>query len=435
MLTLLSALVLALATWAAYGEAPVVALSGNHSDATLPFWQDYTYCQGRMIEPRKAWQPLPNAIMVKLQVMHRHGARAPAFSKIPGDDTEWYQCGNPDEFTFTNQGDVLSPGRSPYMKEQIVIGGAFNQTLWQGNCDVGELTSLGSHRMDEVGRTLREIYVDQLHFLPECMDSSFQISHTYIWRTRMSVENLMAGMYPIQYREPMQTLTMHVKPSVIEVMISNPTACPALANLTAVWTKSPEYAASLAPYSALQTKLVTAYNTSGVAGYNTTQTLYDTASATFCHGLGLKGNLTGGDIETLVIPGTASYHGLWRTFAEAEQAKALGVGPWLIEILASFSDLSTKLQVYSAHDASLDMFLGVVADPDLPWPPFSSSVEIELWQHEREGLVVRMYYEGLIVPAHPQLNCSFEACPLPTLEAFMRRYILDDYPAACAVTA
>jgi len=112
---------------------------------------------------------------------HRHGARAPVLAKIPGDDTEWYQCGNPDEFTFMNQGDTLSPTRSPYMKEQIVINGAYNESLWQGNCDVGELTSLGSHRMNAVGRILRQIYVDELHFLPEFMDSKFQISHTYIW--------------------------------------------------------------------------------------------------------------------------------------------------------------------------------------------------------------------------------------------------------------
>jgi len=80
-----------------------------------------------------------------------------------------------------NQGDILSSGRSPYMKEQVVINGAFNYTLWQGDCDIGELTSLGSHRMNYIGSVLREIYVDQLAFLPEYMDSSFQISHTYIW--------------------------------------------------------------------------------------------------------------------------------------------------------------------------------------------------------------------------------------------------------------
>lgn len=227
---------------------------------------------------------------------------------------------------------------------------------------------------------------------------------------------------------------MHVKPSVIETMISNPTACPKLAVLQAAFLNSSAYAATLAPYAGLQSTIVNAYGTKNLTGCNTTQTLYDTASATYCHGLGLKGNLTAENIQTLVIPGTSSLHNIYRTNPNAEEAKLLAVGPWLAQILASFADRSTKLQIYSAHDASLDMFLSVVADPDLPWPPFSSSVEIELWQHQTEGLVVRMYYEGMIVPAHPALACSFEACPLNTLEAFLGRYIASDYAAACATT-
>ncbi|EMC98522.1 hypothetical protein BAUCODRAFT_138258 [Baudoinia panamericana UAMH 10762] len=363
---------------------------------------------------------------------HRHGARSPATGPVPGDSTPWYQCGNPDEFTFTNEGDYLEPGRSPYMKEQITIDGLFNYTFWQGNCDLGELTSLGSLRMQAIGRTLRSVYVDQIGFLPQQMDSGFQISHTYIWRTRESVENLFAGLYPIQYRQPTQTLTMHVKPQNIEVMISNPTACPRLGQLTTAFTTSSTYLSALQPFNALQSTLVAAYGTQNVSGWNTTQTLYDTASAEYCHGLGTKGNITGSNIQSLVIPGTASYHELFRSNPMAEQAKQLAVGPWLSQILASFYDRSTTLQVYSAHDASLDMFLSVVANPDLPWPPFSSSVEIELWQHNTMGLVVRMYYEGMIVPAHPNLNCSFTACPLGTLQAFMSRYILPNYRTACA---
>lgn len=240
----------------------------------------------------------------------------------------------------------------------------------------------------------------------------------------------MDGMYPEPYRRANQTLTMHVKPSTIETMISNPTACPKLAAITAAYANSSAYNATLAPFKALQAKLSAAYNITGSsAAY-----IPDTASATYCHGLGLKGNLTGADIQSAMIYGTSAYHNLFRANPEnGELAKKLSVGPWLAEILASFSDNSTRLQVYSAHDASLDMFLAVVADPDLPWPPFSSNVEIELWQHESKGMLVRMFYEGMVVPAHPSLNCSFEGCPLGILTTFLQGYILMDMAAACAV--
>lgn len=79
------------------------------------------------------------------------------------------------------------------------------------------------------------------------------------------------------------------------------------------------------------------------------------------------------------------------------------------------------------------MFLAVVADPDLPWPPFSSSVEIELWQQSQGGMVVRMFYEGMVVPANPELKCSFEACPLRVLQESLRRFVVVDLGRACTV--
>lgn len=152
-----------------------------------------------------------------------------------------------------------------------------------------------------------------------------------------------------------------------------------LANLTAQFVASTAYSDTLTPYATLQEKLVQAYNTIGVKGFNTTQTLYDTASATFRHGLGLKGNLTAADIQTATIPGTSSYHSFLRQGQHVYDAKRLAVGGWLAEILESLSNPAQPLVIFSAHDASLDMFLSVVADPDLPWPAFASSVLIELW--------------------------------------------------------
>lgn len=45
----------------------------------------------------------------------------------------------------------------------------------------GQLTTFGSRQLEQLGRTLRTIYVDTIKFLPKNMDSTFRISHTYIW--------------------------------------------------------------------------------------------------------------------------------------------------------------------------------------------------------------------------------------------------------------
>jgi len=42
----------------------------------------------------------------------------------------------------------------------------FNNVLWQGSCDAGQLTVKVSLQHFELGKALRQIYVDKLGFLP-----------------------------------------------------------------------------------------------------------------------------------------------------------------------------------------------------------------------------------------------------------------------------
>lgn len=61
-----------------------------------------------------------------------------------------------------------------------------------------------------------------------------------------------------------------------------------------------------------------------------------------------------------------------------------------MHIIASTSILDIELQVYPAYGASLDMFLPVVADPYLPWPPSASSMDIESYFPESKTRSFRM---------------------------------------------
>lgn len=115
----------------------------------------------------------------------------------------------------------------------------------------------------------------------------------------------MSGMYPEPYHQPSQTLTMHVQPSTIETMISNPYTC---LTITAAYANSSAYNQTLAPFQALGPKLSAAHNLTGPsAAY-----IPGTASATYCRGLGPKGNLTGADIQSAMIYGTFAYRNLYR---------------------------------------------------------------------------------------------------------------------------
>jgi hypothetical protein len=103
---------------------------GAHS--RMRIWSNYKSCT--------CYRSVPYMFSVlTLSNRHRHGGRSPGSSRIPGDTTPWYQCGNPDEFVFMNMGNRISDNRSPFMKEMTTINGAFAYTMLQGNCDLGKL--------------------------------------------------------------------------------------------------------------------------------------------------------------------------------------------------------------------------------------------------------------------------------------------------------
>lgn len=131
----------------------------------------------------------------------------------------------------------------------------------------------------------------------------------------------------------------------------------------------------------------------------------------------------------------------------AETMKRLAAGPFLRELAESLratihqSSSSTRsvakayrpFEVFSAHDASLDMVLSVIADPNTPWPAYASTVILETWQQASGQYVVRVLYEGKVVPANAGLKCSLAACPAETFLAFIESYVPQDITKECKV--
>ena len=62
--------------------------------------------------------------------------------------------------------------------------------------------------------------------------------------------------------------------------------------------------------------------------------------------------------------------------------------------------LKTKFHLYSAHDDTLGAILGAIRYPLLSWPPYASSLAIELWRREKDGIYfVHLLYNGKSIPA------------------------------------
>ncbi|KAG0046317.1 Acid phosphatase-like protein 2 [Gryganskiella cystojenkinii] len=434
-------------------------VAGQSSNTTTdPIYSDYNYCQGISPVAHKTYQPIKGAKLHKVQVMMRHGDRTPAYV-LPGDHTNYNICSQPAEFNFmaNNKNSKVASSSSPFLKNNILVSdeNLYASSYWGGNCEIGQLTNRGSQQTVDVGTNLRSIYVDELKFLPSTLDADqIYARNTYVWRTKESAENFFAGFYPLKHRRhgvEGSVITLNTYPQSIETLTLNPTACPKLGLLYQNFFKTPTYLNYFKTNYALMTKVNTILGVTHVPTYNTTLN-GDAVMPRYCNKLPLgcsasdpKQCLTKDDVVQTMTQSTFMFSAPFRFESTAEEVKRLAVGPFLKTLSSSIratTAAATKrnpskkrvrpFELYSAHDQSLDQVLAVIAEPNTPWPGYASSVIFETWETSAKKLVVRVLYEGRVVPANANLKCTLDACPLDVFLAFIESYVPKDIATECS---
>src|SRR5690349_16498910 len=168
--------------------------------------------------------------------MMRHGDRTPSYF-LPGDKTNYNICSNPPEISIMANSDDIQASGTPNLRTNIVVSPEDNlyaSTYWPGNCEVGQLTNRGTAQTRQVGQDLRRVYVDQLGFLSSRLDTEdVYVRNTYMTRTKMTAENFLNGLYPLNTRAKDDVITLNTYPSQIETLALNTVVCP---NLTALYS-------------------------------------------------------------------------------------------------------------------------------------------------------------------------------------------------------
>ncbi|GJJ72955.1 hypothetical protein EMPS_05313 [Entomortierella parvispora] len=433
-------------------------VAGQSSNSTN-IYANYNYCQGISPIAHKTYAPIKGAKLHKVQVMMRHGDRTPSYV-LPGDHTDYDICSQPAEFNFmaNNQNSKIASTQSPFLRSNILVSdeNLFAPTYWRGNCEVGQLTNKGSQQTKEVGQTLRAIYVDELKFLSSTLDpDDLYVRNTYVWRTKESAERFLDGFYPLKHRPhgvDASVITLNTYPQSIETLIMNPGACERLAILYEGFFKTPTYLNYYKSNYALMTKVNTILGVTNVPTYNTTMN-GDAVMPRYCNKLPLGCSttdpsqcLTAQEVVQAMTESTFMYSAVLRYESTAEEVKRLSVGPFLktlsSSIRATTSALTKKqrhgtkrvrpFELYSAHDQSLDQVLSVIAEKLTPWPAYASTVIFETWETAAKKLVIRVLYEGKVVPANPNLKCTLDACPLDVFLDFVESYVPTDITAECS---
>ncbi|CAG8464911.1 697_t:CDS:2 [Acaulospora morrowiae] len=339
----------------------------------------------------------PDYLSLRLvQVIHRHGERAPRkrlTEFIPG---LWNLCHAAqacillpqqgiDElhFEFSSNLPPLSAsltGLAESSRIQKVIS-------LPGDCSESQLTDIGRTSMSQLGAHLRDLYVNRLKFLDAKIsdenDESIYLRSTYFNRTFESLHQLfIGGLYPSKYRENSFSLKIHTRDPYSENLYANH-KCKRFFELLSEFQKtaSSRHESKL---KSLNEKLKPIVNEVSFSSNPSCNELLAKSN-----GIPLPKEFTADVIDDLNAVSTGRSFG---GFDEIPELRRLGIGPLLFElqdqILSKIGNSkesadNLKLAIYSTHDVTIAPLLAALdAYENRRWPPFASHIIIELFQQK-----------------------------------------------------
>ncbi|KAI3653154.1 hypothetical protein MP228_002579 [Amoeboaphelidium protococcarum] len=345
-----------------------------------------------------------------------------------------------------------------------------------GTCFFGQLTDKGRETHYRLGTSLRQLYVDKLRFLPPVWDSSRHQQHLYVRstdypRTVESVQHLLGGIYPRQYRRG--SPTVYTRFHGDETLFGDSTCLKwrrMVKDFSETWKQNnKEFVAGLNQKFKQLVDLPSKPNL---------HMIQDTLIALYAHNIKLPSHVEPADMLQL----EKYVNNLWfRVYQSNDEAVRLGIGRFINEMKQVFEwrikqvvdgnqdknysdqDLTSsstnkngnnlgqdelKMAIYSGHDSTLGPVLGMLKLDDDRWPAFASNLTFELLQDTSQvqqqsskspssSLYIRSKYNGVIRQL-PFCQAKGKHHPkhkdLCTLDAFfdrMEQVIPKDYKQEC----
>ncbi|KAJ5970164.1 Histidine phosphatase superfamily clade-2 [Penicillium vulpinum] len=346
----------------------------------------------------------PAALKLQLvQVFLRHGERTPVSSRFldmassSKDLSEWngFQWHRKMESFGSNDQAMITTGP----------GGRV-----EGMCLHGELTDKGRETTYALGQRLRNLYVDQLGFMPEIKSDTedMYLRATPIPRALESLQQAFWGMYPASAR------TLDFAPPVIvarqineETLFPNEGNCKRFRQLARLfadraatrWNDSEQ----MAYLNSLWSKYMPEESPKvAVDAHPRLSGIMDTINATDAHGPATKLPSEFYDKKGRGILDRIAVEEWFAGYGESSEYRKLGIGAlmgdvvdrmvstaveggWRSETAASGSgnpetSKNIKFAMSGCHDTTLAAILSSVGGfQNQSWPPFTSSIAVELF--------------------------------------------------------
>lgn len=407
---------------------------GYKSDSEeLASTKRYSYCQAPTPNPRR-YKPVEDGILLSVHLIARHGDRTPtSFLPFGYEKDPWY-CG-PVVSQIKNQENLVQ-GTVIFNQDLCIEGGycarnPMNTILWPGNCTSGQLTPKGISMLYELGKALKDIYIDKLHFISSDWKESKK--HVFVrasdfQRTQQSAISVISGLFHSSISS-ISKLDIYSFPLEIETVFSNYRTCPRIQKIEQEIKASSIYKKYLDEVQPLRSKFESVLEGTRIGDHKDSVSYYvDVFQSRTCHGfpavckMGNTSNkhcITKSMIKKMMRFGNRECELSYRDHPDSLPVAArLRIGEVLLEmkrnILGAIEQDSGKHLIkdpnfnanqtsrfdlggkkffyFSAHDTTIAPILGAFQSFHMNWPPYASNFITELWTQPSSAADILHHY-------------------------------------------
>jgi acid phosphatase len=283
-------------------------------------------------------------------------------------------------------------------------------------CNLGELTDKGRETTWQLGRRLRHLYVDQLHFMPQMIHDADMIylRATPIPRALESLQQTFWGMYPAQARTAsFPPVTIITRAPADETLFPNDSNCRRFAQLSRAFAQRTADRWNTTNEMEYLNKLISKWmpETSkrvAVDSHPRLSGIMDTINSTLAHGPETRLPNEFYDEKGRAIIDKIGVEEWFSGYQESREYRSLGIGALMGDVVARMvgsvegnsndgllevggEDGSTgsgrggekeiKLALSGCHDTTLAAVLtSLGAFEGEKWPPYTSHIALELFK-------------------------------------------------------
>ncbi|RDW83336.1 histidine acid phosphatase-like protein [Coleophoma crateriformis] len=289
-------------------------------------------------------------------------------------------------------------------------------------CNLGELTDKGRETTWNLGKRLRHLYVDQLHYMPETINDAdmMYLRATPIPRALESLQQTFWGMYPAHFRSAaFPPLTIITRAPADETLYPNDGGCRRFAQLSRAFAQRTADRWNDTDDMKYLNKLISKWmpehsKTVAVDSHPRLSGIMDTINSTLAHGPETRLPKEFYDKKGREIIEKIGVEEWFSGYQESREYRALGIGSLMGDIVSRMvgsaernandgllevggkdgslgrgrgGEQAIKMALSGCHDTTLAAVLASLGSFEgEKWPPYTSHIALEMFKKPKASL-------------------------------------------------